>query len=64
MHNVEYYSENRDGISLIAKDKTLKNITYKEIDEKTEENLNIDSNTLRGLSSITKPYKLMTEMQS
>ena len=32
--------------------------------EKTEENLNIDCNSLRALSSADKPYKLLTELQS
>ena len=29
LHNVEQYAENRDGITIVALNKTLKNLTYK-----------------------------------
>lgn len=49
MHNVAAYYENKWGLVLVALDLTLKLISYKEIADSTEVNLNIDANGLRSI---------------
>lgn len=45
-------------------DKTLKNLSFKEIIDKTEINLNIDCKSLKSLSDLDSSYLLITEYSS
>lgn len=49
LHNVATFYENKWGLVLVAMDRTLKVISYKEIADSTEVNLNIDANSLRSI---------------
>ncbi|MCB0370807.1 MAG: hypothetical protein KDD45_15630 [Bdellovibrionales bacterium] len=49
---------------MVASNKTLKSVSFKEIEEKTVDNLNINSNELRSLDGFSHNFKLTVEHNS
>jgi hypothetical protein len=64
LHNVEQYQEVKGGLLLIALNKTIKTITFKELAEATEVNLNIDANTLKSVTEVEAPFVLKVDPAS
>jgi len=64
LHNVESLREIKSGIVLVASNKTIKTITFAEIGEQTEINLNIDSNKLKSIAEADKPFVLTADQNS
>ena len=52
LHNVEEYNEIKGGLVIVAKNKTLKVISFAEMQEATEVNLNIDANALKSVTEV------------
>ncbi len=52
LHHVEDFREVEGGLVVVAADRTLKSITYKEMAQQTEINLNIDAKTLPALTQL------------
>lgn len=50
LHNVEEYHEIKTGLVIVAQNKTLKVISFAEMQEATEVNLNIDANALKSVT--------------
>lgn len=58
LHNVEHYSEIRNGLAIVAQNKTLKVISFAEMQEATEVNLNIDANALKSVTEAEGAFTL------
>lgn len=63
-HNVEQYHEIKGGLVLVARNSTIKTITFKEMAQATEVNLNIDANTLKSVTEGEAPFVLRTDPTS
>ena len=60
LHNVEDFREIREGLAIVASDRTLKTITFKEMAQQTEVNLNIDAHSLNSVTDLPGNYTLVT----
>ena len=49
---------------LVARNSTIKTITFKEMAQATEVNLNIDANTLKSVTESEAPFVLKTDPTS
>jgi hypothetical protein len=64
IHNVESYAEIKGALIITAKNKTVKIISFKEMLEGTEINLNIDANTLKSITEAEVPFVLRASADS
>jgi len=64
LHNVEEFREIRGGLALVAVNRTLKSITFKDLAQQTEVNLNIDANALPSVTQLQGNYQLHTNPYS
>lgn len=58
LHNVEDYNEIKSGLVVVAKNKIMKVISFAEMQEATEVNLNIDANLLKSVTEIDGSFGL------
>ena len=64
LHGVDSYRQNKAGLAIGTLDRTLKILSFKQIAEKTEINLNIDCTMLKSLAELENSYILTTENSS
>lgn len=64
LHHVEDFREVEGGLAIVAADRTLKTISFKEMAVQTEINLNIDAKTLPALTHLPSDALLTTSPTS
>lgn len=58
LHNVECFQEMREGVALVALNRTLEAISFAEIAQQTEIHFNIDLHAMRSLAEVQGQYAL------
>ena len=61
---MEEFREIKGGLAIVALNRTLKSITFKDLAQQTEVNLNIDANALPSVTQLEGNYQLHTNPYS